>query len=108
MTNAERAKQFMPFAALKGFEDALKEAEFVPQEKILLGEDAQEELDRKLRELTIGDVVTVTYYADQQYMEHTGPVIDIDPINAILKIAGTSVSFVDFCDIRSAQPHENK
>lgn len=100
MTNAERAKQFMPFAALKGFEDALKEAEFVPQEKILLGEDAQEELDRKLRELTIGDVVTVTYYADQQYMEHTGPVISVDGLTQKIQIGGTCIPLIDLYIIR--------
>lgn len=77
MTNTERAKQFMPFAALKGFEEALKEAEFVPEEKILLGEDAQEELDQILRELAIGDNVTATYYTSQQYVTLTGPVVGL-------------------------------
>lgn len=99
MTNAERAKQFTPFAALKGFEEALKEAEFVPQEKILLGEDAQEELDQKLRELVIGDVVTATYYADQRYITIAGSVISIDTLSSTIQIGATTIGFQNLFNI---------
>jgi len=108
MTNAERAKQFMPFAALKGFEEALKEAEFIPQEKILLGEDAQEELDQILRELSIGDIVTATYYTSQQYVTLTGPVIGIDKLAQSIQILGTHIPLVDLYNLIRTTPSKTE
>ena len=49
MSRADRAKQFMPFAALKGYDEALNRKARIPQARILLAEDAQTELDEKLR-----------------------------------------------------------
>ena len=46
MNRQDRAKQFMPFAALKGYEEALRQREDSPQPRIALGEDRAEELDR--------------------------------------------------------------
>ena len=42
MPRADRASQFMPFAALKGFEEALREKEHIEVEKILLTDEALE------------------------------------------------------------------
>lgn len=100
MMNEERAKQFMPFAALKGFEDAIKETEFVPEERILLGEDAQEELDIKLRELSIGDTVTVVYYKNKQYVQLTGPLTGIDLLHNTLHIRDTIVPIHDLYNLK--------
>ncbi len=108
MTNTERAKQFMPFDALKGFEEALKEAEFIPQEKILLGEDAQEELDQILRELSIGDIVTATYYTSQQYVTLTGPVIGIDKLPQSIQILGTHIPLVDLYNLIRTTPSKTE
>ena len=48
MSRVQRAKQFAPFSALKGLEEALaeKEREYEPQAE--LSDDAAEELDRCL------------------------------------------------------------
>ena len=43
MDRALRAKQFMPFAALKGYEAALRQKERVVCPPVQLGEDAQAE-----------------------------------------------------------------
>lgn len=47
MSAAKRAKQFMPFAALKGFEEALEEAETEMEEKAVASMRKEE-----LRKLT--------------------------------------------------------
>ena len=67
MSRVQRAKQFAPFSALKGLEEALaeKEREYEPQTE--LSDDAAEELDRCLRELQKGTAVTVKYYCDGGY-----------------------------------------
>lgn len=67
MSRANRAKQFMPFSALTGLEPAMREKEFVPLEQILLGEDAQRELDLALRSIPPGAEVCAVYYADGRY-----------------------------------------
>ena len=48
MAMEQRAAQFMPFAALAGYEDLLRETAKVRQRHIELGEDAQEVLNARL------------------------------------------------------------
>lgn len=95
MTRAERAKQFLPFSALSGLEERIVRQEFVPEERRLLGEDAQAELDAALRELRAGDTVTVTYYRDRQYWELTGPARRLDPIHRTLAVGETIIPLAD-------------
>lgn len=56
MSREERAKQFIPFAALKGYEDALREKEKVVVEKIELSEERKAELDAKLHQVRKNDM----------------------------------------------------
>ena len=88
-----RAKQFMPFAALKGYEAALRQKERVVPPPIQLGEDAQEELDHTLRQLRPGDRVTAVYYEAGDYLERTGLVSRIDADGRCLWVAGTPIPF---------------
>ena len=48
MSREERAKQFMPFAALKGYEEALREKEKVMVPKVELSEEREAELNQQL------------------------------------------------------------
>ena len=59
MDQTQRAKQFMPFAALKGLEEEIALAEFRPVDKVEFCDDAAEELDRRLREVRPGDMVSL-------------------------------------------------
>ena len=96
---AERAKQFMPFAALKGFERALaaKEQILVPQ--IELTEDAAEELDRKLRQITCGRRITVVFYQPGpqpdlgQYVQMTGMVSRMDGYRQSMTVVDTKIPY---------------
>ena len=45
MGRADRASQFMPFAALKGYEEALRAKEKIVVPKVELSDDALEFLD---------------------------------------------------------------
>ena len=51
MSKEDRAKQFMPFAALKGHQEALRKKEKIVVEKMELSDEYKEELDRKLRQV---------------------------------------------------------
>ena len=48
MPIADRAKQFVPFAALKGLPEALSAKERITVDKIELSPEMAEELDRKM------------------------------------------------------------
>ena len=52
-----RAKQFVPFAALKGYEEALRAKEKIVVEKIELSEEKKAELDYKLQQIQKKDIV---------------------------------------------------
>lgn len=49
MSRSNRAAQFAPFAALTGYEDAIKETARITQERIEIDEYEKEELNRKIQ-----------------------------------------------------------
>lgn len=95
MSREERAKQFMPFAALKGYPEALRRKEKIVVEKQELSEEYKEELDQKLRMVRKNDIVTVVYYCKNEYLKVTGMVSRIDETARILKVVNTKISFED-------------
>lgn len=99
MTPAERAKQFMPFSALKGLEDALREKEIIKVPKPELSEDAAEIIDRTLRQLEPLNIITVVHYKDGEYLQTKGVVAKIDKENKRLQIVDTLIEFNDILDI---------
>lgn len=99
MSKEERAKQFMPFSALKGYQEALRKKEKIVVPKMDLSQEYQEELDRKLRQVSKNDMITIIYYHQEEYLKLTGMVSRIDETARILKIVNTKVSFDDLYDI---------
>lgn len=100
MSREDRAKQFMPFSALKGYEEALREKERVIVPKIELSDDMKEELDRKMREVEIKQMVTVVFYSDGVYEKKMGLVSKLDTSARYIKIVNTKISFEDILDIQ--------
>lgn len=101
MDRQNRAKQFMPFDALKGFREALEEKERIIVQKRDLSEEQKEELDFKLRQIRKLDIVTVEYFSQGQYIQMTGVVSKIDTNSRILKIVNTKIAFDDISDLQS-------
>ena len=95
MSRQERAKQFMPFAALKGYELALREKERIVVPKIELSEDYKEQLDYRMRQIEKNDMVTVIYFCKGEYLKVTGLVARKDETARVLKIVNTNISFSD-------------
>lgn len=100
MSREDRAKQFMPFAALKGYPEALhlKEKIIVPKREV--SEEYGEELDRKLHEVHRGDMVTVTYFYRGEYLKISGLVSRIDLTARVLKVVNTKIPMADIYEIR--------
>ena len=62
----DRAAQFSPFAALTGYEDAIRETARLTDNWVQLSEDKKQELDEKLRQLIADrertESVTIIYF----------------------------------------------
>lgn len=101
MSQADRAKQFMPFAALKGYDIALRAKEKIVVPRIELSEEMTEELDRKIHLIEKNDIVTVVYFCNGEYLELTGMVSRLDPTASVLQIVNTKIGFSDIYDLRS-------
>lgn len=101
MSREDRAKQFMPFAALKGYPEALQKKEKIVVPKVEVSEEYAEVLDRKLRNVKKNDIITVIYYSNHEYLKKTGMVSRIDETARVLKIVNTRIHFDDIYDIIS-------
>lgn len=99
MSVSDRAKQFMPFAALKGLPEALSAKEKIIVDKHLLTEEQESELDFRIRQLAPGAIATIIYYSDGEYIQITGRLARIDPASRLLQIVNTRISFDDIYDI---------
>ncbi|WP_328587812.1 YolD-like family protein [Konateibacter massiliensis] len=99
MDRENRAKQFMPFDALKGFREALAEKERILVPKRELSEEQKEELDRKLRKVQKLDIVTVEFFQNKEYVQITGMVSRIEEQSKVLEIANTKIAFDDISDL---------
>lgn len=62
MPMANRAAQFSPFAALSGYDDAVKETARLTDGKIDLTEEEKSILDARLQRLTPGENAAITYF----------------------------------------------
>lgn len=100
MEKADRAKQFMPFDALKGFREALLEKERIVVPKRELSEEQKEELDRRFRQIRKNDMVTVEYFQRDEYVRMTGMVSGIDETSRLLRIVNTKIPFDDISDLQ--------
>lgn len=100
MERSNRAKQFMPFDALKGFREALAEKERIIVPKKELSEERKSELNEKLHQLQRLDIVTAEYFCNGEYVQITGVVSAIDKAGRTLKIVNTKVPFDDISDLQ--------
>jgi len=99
MNREDRAKQFMPFAALKGYPEALRKKEKIIVPKIEMSPEYQEELNRKLLRVEKNKIVTVIYFEKGEYLKVTGMVSRLDETARLIKIVNTKISFDDLYDI---------
>lgn len=100
MDRADRAKQFMPFDALRGLREALAEKERIIAPRADLSDDARETLDYKLSQVERNKIITVIYYDNGEYLKLTGMVSRLDMTAGILKIVNTKIQFKDIYDIQ--------
>ena len=111
MPMTDRAAQFMPFRALTGYEDAVRETARYTDERIELTEDEKALLDMRLQKLAdeIGSQpkVTLTYFrpdkkkAGGAYICVTGQLKKIDDYEGVLILTnGQRIPIADIVDIQ--------
>ena len=66
MDIGRRAKQFAPFAALRGLDETVRQQEILYEPRKILSEEKQNELDMKLNILTCDRKIQVTYFVRSQ------------------------------------------
>lgn len=105
MDIGHRAKQFAPFAALKGFEESVRKKEIIYEKKKILLDDRKWEIDQKLRLLEYGKRIQVTFFKESreypgkgQYQTVDGMVDFYDP-SIHLRIGNNEINIADISDI---------
>ena len=110
MPMSDRAAQFAPFAALTGYDAAIKETGRLPDDKIELDEEALTALDMKYQLLmdALDDApeVTITYFqpderkAGGKYITATGAVKKVDDFERRITMQdGTKIPMDDVISI---------
>lgn len=98
-SRADRAKQFMPFVALKGYYDLVREKEKVVIPKKIKGDYEIDVLNFKLAQLKKGMMVTVKHYVKDGYITTDGIITEIDNTFKRLRIVRTYINYDDIDDI---------
>ena len=112
MALQDRAAQFSPFAALAGYDDALRETARRTDRFVELDEDRKQEIDRQISYLQqhLLDTVPVKiiyFVPDEkkdggQYVTTTGQLKKFDDIERTLRFAdGTTIPLDDVLELRS-------
>ncbi len=109
MPRARRAKQFMPFDALRGLKEAIAAKEKVVEPRRYLSEDAIAEINETLCGLQKGQIITVVYYGDyeQAYLQLTGPVAKVDAYWKNVQIGKITIGFPEINQLLTEAPFSN-
>lgn len=112
MSMSDRAAQFSPFAALTGYDAAVKETARLTDRKIELDEEQLQKLDRKFQIIIDAAAehpeVTFTYFVHDEkkdggkYVVLTDTIRKIDEVNRqIITHTGVIISMTDVLEIDS-------
>ena len=96
---SDRARQFMPFSALKGFDELIREKHHIVVAKKELSEDDATELSKKLSAVKKGMMVEVTYFLCGEYIKVEGIVTGVDFTFKNLTVVKKKISFDDILSI---------
>ena len=96
---ATRAQMFQSYDALKGFKEILKEQERIVVPKKELSEDDLEQLDYKIHQVKVGQIIKIIYYDKSQYIQLEGIISKINLDTKILMIVKNKINIHDIIDI---------
>lgn len=86
--HASDVSQFMPFSALNGYYDLVREQEHTAEPRHAMTEERAERISRMLARLRKGDAISVVHYAHSAYVTTSGVVRQVDATFRTLELAG--------------------
>jgi hypothetical protein len=86
VSRVSRAKQFLPFDSLKGFNEALNEKRVEYEEKKELCDEMLIELNNTFNKIEIGSYVKIKHYRNKRYIESNGVVTKINYIKKKIEL----------------------
>ena len=98
--HADRAAQFMPFAALTGYYDLVRERERVVEPRREPSEEEAARISAELAAVRKGQLVRVTHYERDAYVTTEGIVTGMDPVARELTIVRRRIRFDDIWGVR--------
>ena len=110
MSSYDRCKEFMPFSALVGYNEAVVETARITDNRIILDEEFKEILDSKLNiikeKIDLKPNVSITYFVPDKvktggsYISINGGVKKIDLYNGIIFIGDKKILIDDIIDVQ--------
>lgn len=96
---ADRAAQFMPFAALRGYYELIHKQQRVPEARHELTDEEALVLSQTMYRMRRGQMVRVVYYDEDAYVTLTGCVARIDLVERELMVVKTKISLDDIREL---------
>lgn len=93
--HADRAAQFMPFAALTGYYDLVRERERVSEPRREPSGEEAARISAELSAVRKGQLVRVTHYERDAYITTEGIVTCVDPVSRELTVVRHHIAFDD-------------
>lgn len=109
METAHRAKIFAPFAALKGFEEAVRKEEIIYEPQVELPEEKKREIDWKLKRIQKGMQVKIRYFEENSEIPGYGlqkkvhGTVDFFDPAIHLRIGDTEIAVADITSIEGEE-----
>ena len=100
----DRAAQFMPFAALSGYYDLVRECERVSEPRREPSEEEAARISAELAAVRTGQLVRVTHYERDAYVTTEGVVTRVDPVGRELTVVRRRIRFDDVWSVRPGGP----
>lgn len=102
----QRAKQFMPFAAVKGLEKAIAEQDQLLNrvDEVELGEEQIQRINEELKHLAKGNMVSIRFYNDGRYQTLEGIVEQIDSAWSTIRVSKTAIPVKRILDVVYLSP----
>jgi hypothetical protein len=99
VAHPSRARQFMPFAALKGYDALVRQKQEIKEPRQPLTSEEVEQLDATLHSLKKGTFVECTLYKGGHYEKRVGVVTQVDAILHNLWVSGQCFPFETLCQV---------
>ena len=96
---ADRAAQFMPFAALRGYYELIRQQQRIPEAKHELTDEEALALSQTVYRVRRGQGVRVVYYDEDAYVTLTGCVSRIDLVERELMVVKTKIALDDIREL---------